>query len=126
MRLTYEDGGEGLIYPDGTVLKGEDVEGLLLKKAVDHSEDEAMLILENKDFTLEAKEGRTSVPDSDSMPLLVAVYMNNRPTLLNIANGDILFVSDEYSINNTFRYSNGHLYILQGEEYIIYRVDVID
>ena len=120
LELEYEDGSKGLLYPDGTVVKGTEVGGLLL---VMESEDKnAVLVLKDKAFTLEFPKDVDDVKSFLGAPFLFAVEENGKTTLYNIVTGETLLTIEGHDYN--IQYANGYLYALQGDVYDIYRVDV--
>ena len=120
LKLGYEDGSEGLLYPDGTVVKGAEVYRLLVD--VERADTNALLVLKDKAFTLEFPKDVDDVKSFLGAPFLFAAEENGKTTLYNIVTGEALLTITDHL--DAFQYSNGYLYVQQGDVYDIYRVDV--
>lgn len=125
LRLNFADDTEGLLYPDGTIVKAEEQSNLLLTES--RGEGVAVLVLKDKAFSLEFPEdsGCDSALYSNSMaPVFYAGMKDGVATLFNIVNGEALLRSDYDSAYGAFHYAGGYIYARQGEAYDIYKVDV--
>ena len=117
LELTYEDGTYGLMRPDGTILKGGNLDGLLLYEERDQGY--AMMILNTGTFM--------ELPDDFSRirsPFLFATEKDEVSTLYDVFNGEALLASN--ASWDAFYYANGYLYAKQGDSYEIYQVAVSD
>ncbi len=102
----------GLVYPDGTVIRGLDYYNRDLVITWKQDGKTAVLILDDKDFSLTSPEHCYGVG-----LFLATLRENDRYVLYNIVNGEKLLESE------SFRYSNDYLYARTGDVYEIYRVD---
>ena len=118
LELTYEDGTYGLLRSDGTILKGGNLDGLLLYEERDQGY--AMMILNTGAFM--------ELPDDFSRircPFLFVTEKDEVSTLYEAFNGEALLTSNASSWD-AFYYANGYLYAKQGDSYDIYQVVVSD
>ena len=125
LRLNFADDTEGLLYPDGTIVKAEEQSNLLLTES--RGEGVAVLVLKDKAFSLEFAEdnGCDNTLYSNSMaPVFYAGMKDGVATLFNIVNGEALLRSDYDGAYEAFHYANGYIYARQEDAYDIYKVDI--
>lgn len=127
LNLSFADGGRGLLYPDGTIVKGDGTYGVLCMKKLDTGI--AALVLNKKDFSLKLPDENgihTLLNDYECMPILFAATKDGTQVLFNAVNGKELLKSDARYYFDAFHYANGYLYAKQGDVYEIYRVKIAD
>ena len=125
LRLDFAGDTEGLLYPDGTIVKAEEQSNLLLTES--RGEGVAVLVLKDKTFSLECPEDTdcdSTLYSNGMAPVFYAGMKDGVATLFNIVNGEALLRSDYDSAYEAFHYAGGYIYARQGEAYDIYKVDV--
>ena len=118
LRLDFADGTVGLLYPDGSVVKGGNIWDLLLFE--EREVGSAMMILNDRAY-MELPEGFDSV---NSSPFLFSVEREDGTSLYDVFTGRELLRTDDTSYH-AFHAAGDYVYMLVGDTYEIYRVEVV-
>lgn len=125
--LDFADKTEGLLFPDGTIIKGEERRDLLVGVPGKTDGTVAVLVLKDKDFTLQLDSDiscDSALYSNNLAPVFCAGMKNGVATLFNVVDGKALLQSDYPYAYDAFHYADGYIYARQGETFEIYKVDV--
>ena len=117
LSLSFADDTVGLLYPDGSVVKGDNIWDLLLFEERDVGS--AMMILNDKAL-LELPDGFNAL---DSSIFLFTVEREDGTSLYDVFTGRELLRTDDTSYH-AFHAAGEYVYMLTGDTYEIYRVEV--
>lgn len=125
--LEFADKTEGLLFPDGTIIKGEERRDLLVGVPGVKDGTVDVLVLKDKDFTLQLDSDiscDSALYSNNLAPVFCAGMKNGVATLFNVVDGKALLQSDYSYADDAFHYADGYIYARQGETFEIYKVDV--